>query len=546
MVLVDPVLARHRADRLPAAVPRQHGLPARACRPASPAPSSCAPRSARSRTRASRPALIVKSMGREEQEAERFARGHPPAAATPTSRSAAPAARSTRRSRPSPPSARSPCSPSAPARVASGAIDAGRGRPGRLPVLDPGLPGARARLGARRAAARPSSAGTGSTPCSRRAGEHAPTATGRSPQAGAAALAARRRRLRLRRRRRAAAPARARDPRRRPSTSPAGSTVALVGPTGSGKSTLTNLAPAPRRPRPRRRSRSTASTCARCAAAASPPVAALVPQQTFLFDDTVRGNITLGARASRRRGLGRRCGVAQADGFVAALPDGLDTRVGERGASLSGGQRQRIALARAVIRAPQLLVLDDATSAVDPSVEQAILAGLRDVQRGARPSWSSPTGWPRSRSPTRSSTSSAAASSTTAPTPSCSAVRGLRAARHGIRPRGRASAAAVAADEEQGAIARDGTARCERHARHRRRRLGRPWRRCGAGSSSRPSCARASGSRWRWPLVSTLGRVRRARSSSSRPPTTASSRPAAPTSALVARYVAVRAVARRC
>src|SRR4029079_208881 len=75
-------------------------------------------------------------------------------------------------------------------------------------------------------------------------------------------------------------------------------------------------------------------------------------------------------------------GIAQATPFVDALPEGLDTRVGERGASLSGGQRQRVALARAVIRRPQLLVLDDATSAVDPSVEQAILAGLRELGPG--------------------------------------------------------------------------------------------------------------------------------------------------------------------
>ena len=69
--------------------------------------------------------------------------------------------------------------------------------------------------------------------------------------------------------------------------------------------------------------------------------------------------------------------VAAADDFVAALPEGLDTRVGERGATLSGGQRQRLALARAVVRRPRLLVLDDATSAVDPSVEARILDALR-------------------------------------------------------------------------------------------------------------------------------------------------------------------------
>ena len=74
--------------------------------------------------------------------------------------------------------------------------------------------------------------------------------------------------------------------------------------------------------------------------------------------------------------------TAQADGFVAALPHGLDSRLGERGTSLSGGQRQRISLARALVRRPRLLVLDDATSAVDPEVEARILAALRERPRG--------------------------------------------------------------------------------------------------------------------------------------------------------------------
>jgi ABC-type multidrug transport system fused ATPase/permease subunit len=100
-----------------------------------------------------------------------------------------------------------------------------------------------------------------------------------------------------------------------------------------------------------------------------------VPQQTFLFDDTVRGNIALGADFSDDD-VWAALRTAQADRFVRALPRGLDTVVGERGTTLSGGQRQRLALARAVIRRPRLLLLDDATSSVDPSVEQAILAGL--------------------------------------------------------------------------------------------------------------------------------------------------------------------------
>ncbi|MCA1481756.1 ABC transporter ATP-binding protein, partial [Bradyrhizobium sp. NBAIM08] len=106
---------------------------------------------------------------------------------------------------------------------------------------------------------------------------------------------------------------------------------------------------------------------------------ALVPQSAFLFDDTVRGNVTLGAGVPDDE-VWSALRTAQADGFVAALPDGLDSRLGERGTSLSGGQRQRLSLARALLRRPRLLVLDDATSAVDPEVESRILAAIR--QRG--------------------------------------------------------------------------------------------------------------------------------------------------------------------
>ena len=104
--------------------------------------------------------------------------------------------------------------------------------------------------------------------------------------------------------------------------------------------------------------------------------AALVPQQAFLFDDTVRGNVGLGADVPDET-VWEALRTAQADGFVAALPDGLDTRLGERGTTLSGGQRQRLSLARALVRRPRLLVMDDATSAVDPEVEARILAALR-------------------------------------------------------------------------------------------------------------------------------------------------------------------------
>jgi ABC-type multidrug transport system fused ATPase/permease subunit len=104
---------------------------------------------------------------------------------------------------------------------------------------------------------------------------------------------------------------------------------------------------------------------------------AIVPQTAFLFDDTVRGNVTLGAETITDDEVWAALRAAQADGFVAALPQGLDARLGERGTSLSGGQRQRISLARALVRRPRLLILDDATSAVDPEVEARILEALR-------------------------------------------------------------------------------------------------------------------------------------------------------------------------
>jgi len=158
-----------------------------------------------------------------------------------------------------------------------------------------------------------------------------------------------------------------------------GSTVAVVGPTGSGKSTLAGLLVRLVDPGTGEvlldgvdlRSLREGEVSAQ---------AAFVPQGTFLFDDTVRGNVTLGADVPDEQ-VWAALRVAAVDDVVRRLPEGLDTRVGERGATLSGGQRQRIALARAVVRRPRLLVLDDATSAVDPAVEARILDALRDAER---------------------------------------------------------------------------------------------------------------------------------------------------------------------
>lgn len=147
-----------------------------------------------------------------------------------------------------------------------------------------------------------------------------------------------------------------------------GGLIALVGRSGSGKSSL----------------------CAAISGLARPAAGtvhvdgtavALVPQHPFLFRDSVRANISLGHQVTEAE-TWRALEIALAGDFVRALPNGLDTMIGERGHTLSGGQRQRLTLARALVRRPALLVLDDATSAVDPRVESAILGGLAALRPG--------------------------------------------------------------------------------------------------------------------------------------------------------------------
>lgn len=154
-----------------------------------------------------------------------------------------------------------------------------------------------------------------------------------------------------------------------------GSTVAVVGPTGSGKSTLASVMVrlVDARDGQVLLDGRDVRTVRRGGVAAA---AALVGQNAFVFEDTVRGNVTLGAALPDEQ-VWRALETAAVADTVRALPEGLDTRLGERGTSLSGGQRQRISLARALVRSPRLLVLDDATSAVDPRIEAAILNGLR-------------------------------------------------------------------------------------------------------------------------------------------------------------------------
>lgn len=156
-----------------------------------------------------------------------------------------------------------------------------------------------------------------------------------------------------------------------------GRTVALVGPTGAGKSTIAHLLVRLFDP-------DTGEICLdghtlldlnRDALAES---VSIVFQETFLFNDSVYSNITLDEPFDDDEVV-RAAKLAKAHDFITSLEHGYATVVGERGTSLSGGQRQRIAIARALIRKPRLLVLDDATSAVDPAIESQILEGLREL-----------------------------------------------------------------------------------------------------------------------------------------------------------------------
>ncbi|MFJ3618402.1 ABC transporter ATP-binding protein [Streptomyces iakyrus] len=160
-----------------------------------------------------------------------------------------------------------------------------------------------------------------------------------------------------------------------------GETLAVVGSSGSGKSTVSLLLP--RFYDVTRGAVLVGGHDVRELTTESLRAAiGLVPEDSFLFSDTVRNNIAYGRPDATQEEIEKAARAAQADRFITELPDGYDTTVGEHGLTLSGGQRQRVALARAILSDPRLLVLDDATSAVDARVEHEIHEALKGVMRG--------------------------------------------------------------------------------------------------------------------------------------------------------------------
>ncbi len=163
-------------------------------------------------------------------------------------------------------------------------------------------------------------------------------------------------------------------------TVPAGHKLAIVGPTGAGKSTISRLlfrfydVTRGRICIDGQDIRDVTQSSLRAAIG-------VVPQDTVLFNDTIRYNIAYGRVGATQAEIEHAARLAQVHDFIVSLPDGYDTRVGERGLKLSGGEKQRVAIARTILKDPRILILDEATSALDTQTEQEIQAALRAVSR---------------------------------------------------------------------------------------------------------------------------------------------------------------------
>jgi len=161
----------------------------------------------------------------------------------------------------------------------------------------------------------------------------------------------------------------------------AGTSLAVVGPTGSGKSTLVSLIPRLHDAPPgtvlidgQPIRNYTLSTLRKSIG--------FVPQETFLFSETIRQNIAFGRPDASLEQVEKAATIAHISTEILEFPKGFDTEVGERGLTLSGGQKQRTAIARAIIRDPKILILDDALASVDTYTEERILSGLKRNMEG--------------------------------------------------------------------------------------------------------------------------------------------------------------------
>jgi ABC-type multidrug transport system fused ATPase/permease subunit len=161
---------------------------------------------------------------------------------------------------------------------------------------------------------------------------------------------------------------------------PAGKTLAVVGGSGAGKSTLVRLLVRLIEP-DAGRILLDGRSIGELPLAQLRHAIAVVPQDTVLFNDTIGYNIAFGKAGSTRAEVEHAARLAHLHDFITSLPDGYDTKVGERGVKLSGGEKQRVSIARAAIKRPRIYVFDEATCSLDSNTEREILTNLREISR---------------------------------------------------------------------------------------------------------------------------------------------------------------------